>query len=208
MDQNPSSPIIIETQNQNNLGGISRFFPKLIFIILALVIIFEIYLGIKSLNAPKPKRLNNVAPVSDGIISLRTPKVTYNVGDKIPLSAMVFTSGHSISGVDLIIKYDSNLLTASGSGVTTSKTMFEEYPLKQVNASTGLIQISGIISSKSKGFDGGGIFATINLTAKKQGSTKFSIEFKPGQTNDSNIVDNLTGQDILGKVYDRTIVVK
>lgn len=207
MDQNPAQPIIIETQNQKSSGSLVKILPKLLFLIIALVIVFEIYLGVKSLNAPKPKRVA-IQPMTDGKITLTTPKSEYRVGERIPLSIRVFTGGNYVSGVDLVLKYDNKLIQASGSGIVASTGMFDEYPLKQVDDKLGSIQLSGIVNSKSKGFNGGGVFANINLVARSKGSAKFTVDFKPGLTNESNIVDSRTGQDILSKVYDKVVTIK
>lgn len=175
-----------------------RFNPKIIFIILGIILLVEVVYAIRVLTAPAP---TSPPPVvtdvqkAGGKISLNTPKTNFVVKEVVPVSVMVDTGGHTLSGADLIIRYDPKILEATkGAGVKGK--IFDEYPLMSVDTKNGLIAISGI--SNLQGFVGSGQFAIINLKAKSPGKTILTIDFADKNvTTDSNLVEATTSKDIL-----------
>lgn len=174
---------------------------KIIFIVFAVVIAFELLMGVKTLLTPikvvqkPPSRVI----LSEGVINLSTPKPLYNVSEIVPVFVKVSTGNHLTSGVDLVIKYDSSILEASVSALAKGSA-FDEYPQINVDSKNGILRASGVISPAKSGFNGKGDFGVINFTAKSKGITSVSLEFSPGVTGDSNMVELETNKDILGKV--------
>lgn len=210
---NTAQPIIIETENNRfNHPGFFRNFsnniPKLIFLGLGLIVAFEIFVGIKTLTQPIPKAPERikVLPVSTGQMILITDKTSYRVGDVVPVSVKITTGGNLSSGVDLILHYDPSLFTVNKDSLVKG-SIFPEYPIADVDPKTGTISLSGISTVTGVGFNGVGIFATINMTAKAPGQSKVTVDYTPNQTNESNITESSSAKDLLDKVGELDITV-
>lgn len=135
------------------------------------------------------------------IVSLVTAKNEFKVGEKIPVTINV-ESNKKTAGMDIILKYDPNLLAIV---VTISKTpvavgtIYEEYPVNNVDQKLGLVTVSGI-TNEVTGVIPQGIFGTIIFQAKAAGNAKIFLEFAKGNTNDTNLIENQTAKDILEEV--------
>ncbi len=193
-----------QTNNQTGPQKIKSFFtvPKIIFAVLGIVILVEVIFVVKSLTSPASPlpQVSDQAGVISTIskISLSASKTNLNVGQMIPVELRVDTGGKSISGADLIIRFDPQVLEASGTAIIKGK-IFDEYPLVSVDAKNGLISISGV-SSINKSFKGSGQFALINFKAKIPGKTSLTVDFKKGSTTASNLVEAATSKNILDNV--------
>lgn len=174
---------------------------KIIFIVFAAVIAFELLVGAKTLLTPIKVVKKTVPQVvlSEGVINLSTPKSLYSVSEIIPVSVKVSTGNHLTSGVDLVLKYDPILLEASSSALTKGSA-FDDYPEVNIDSKNGILRASGVVSPSKSGFNGSGDFGVINFIAKSKGVTSISLEFSPNATGDSNMVELETNKDILGKV--------
>ncbi|MBI4038164.1 hypothetical protein HY387_00720 [Candidatus Daviesbacteria bacterium] len=196
------------TEGGRNLRLPKFMTPKLIFLILGVVLIIEIFMAIQTFRQPPPPAPAKIAPLSGGKIVLISPRKEYQVGEVVPVSVRVVTGGHSTSGTDVIVKFDPQKLEATGSANLTKGFIYPEYPLVSVDGKIGQVGISGIISVGKSSFNGIGILATVNFKAKTAGNTKVSVEFKKGATDDSNIVEVGTSKDILEEVFDLELTVK
>lgn len=174
--------------------------PKLIFLILGVVIVAEAFYVVQALREtpPPPQRLNP-RPVGDAQLVAVGNKKEYGVGETIAVQIRVDTGGHPTNGTDVILKYDPTALEATGSAVSIGK-IYDDYPVADFDNKDGIIKISGISNVQSKGFNGVGILANLNLSAKKAGTAALSFDFKNGATIDSNVIDQKTAEDLLGKV--------
>lgn len=176
--------------------------PKIIFVILAAIILIELVLGIRYLSqkTPPPAAPQRPREISGGSIVLAALQRDYQVGENIAVKVRVSTGGHSSLGTDLVLRYDPTILEASSSAITVGK-IYNEYPMRVVDEQEGLVKISGIGSlSEKQSFNGSGIFATINFRALKTGKTNLLIDYTAKATNDSNIINNQTNEDILEEV--------
>lgn len=186
------------------MDNFKNFFtvPKIIFAILGIVILIEVIFVIRSLTSsvsPLPQIGSQAGVISNSAkISLSTSKTNLRVGEIVPVAVVVDTGEKAVSGADLIIHFDLNVLEASGDAIIKGK-IFDEYPLVSVDAKNGLISISGV-SSLNKNFKGSGQFALINFKAKAPGKTSLTVDFKKGSTTASNLVDASTSQNVLDNV--------
>ncbi len=198
MDINPliyQNPL---SDNQNPKSSLLRtWLPRIVILLLVGLVVFQLVrvFGIgsqRSANQPLP-----LQPASSGTIVLVDQNKTYRVGETISIPVRIITGGHIIQGVDLVIKYDPKFLTAATPALTTSKIM-SEYPTNQADPTNKLIRVSGISSVEQVGFNGAGIFGTLNLTAAAKGTTTISVDYSLNSTTDSNMIELATGNDILG----------
>ncbi len=198
--------------DENNLAAKLRDkknLPKIIFLVLGLIIAFEAVTAIRTLSkgVPPPPIKTQVRPITGAQIVLATSKKQVVVDDTIPVQIRVDTGGHATNGTDIIIKFDPGYFEASKSALELGK-IYQDYPVADVDSKTGIIKISGIASVQSKGFNGVGILADVNLIAKKRGRTTLSVDFKEGLTSDSNVIDLKTAEDLLQKVSNLEVNIK
>lgn len=190
-----------EVPAQNNITKAKSFFsPKIVFVILGVVVLVELIYAIRALTLPtSPLSTNNInAKKSVARISLTSPKTSFKIAERIPVSVILNSATHAIGGADLIVHYDPKILEATPAGIIKGK-IFDEYPLIAVDASKGLISISGVSSLKNS-FTGTGDFAIINLRGKVAGKTSLTVDFSKGSTTASNLVEVSTSQNILEQV--------
>ncbi|MBI2329984.1 hypothetical protein HYU94_01190 [Candidatus Daviesbacteria bacterium] len=180
---------------------------KVIFAILGLILLGEVIYAVIVLKSPvaaPPPAPTTVSQPTVGRISLDAPKTKYQLAEIIPVSVMIDTGSNTIDGVDFIVKFP-KILEATQGGLIKG-TILDEYPLMSVDASKGLISISGVNSTG--GFKGIGQFAVINFKAKKTGQSSLIVDFQKDSTIDSNLVETDTSKDILEQVDNLEIEVQ
>lgn len=176
---------------------------KYIAIVVALIIIGEAiwaYRTIITTGQPIPVQTGSSVTQSatSNIISLTAPKAQFKIGEVIPVSINI-DSNKSTVGVDLIIHYDSNLLSLAPNTLKTPVSLsniYDEYPINQVDEKNGTIAVSGI-TNKIEGIIPKGLFGTILFQAKAAGNAKVFLQFTKGATNDTNIIQTKTSSDVL-----------
>lgn len=182
--------------------------PKIIFVILGVIILAEILLAVRYLRQVTPPPPPVVAPISSGKIALLADKKGYKVGDDVVVLARISTGGYSIIGTDLVLHYPPKALKATNASIKAGK-IFSEFPMKEVDETSGTIRISGISSERVKrGFNGVGVFATITFKAITPGKASVTVDFQPGNTADSNIIDTKDSKDILSEVFSLELDIK
>lgn len=194
MENLPNVQIIEEKRPASLLNG------KIIFGILAIVIIIELIFLVQTLLSPPQVRVAALQPLGEGQIVLTSDKTGVPVGDEFKVNIKISTGGHSSLGADLILNYDPKRVEA----IKINKgQIYQEYPTEEIVAKDGIIRISGITTGD---FSGMGNFAQVEFKGKLKGQTSITAEFKPGLTTDSNIIDTQT-KDILGAVYNLDLTV-
>lgn len=192
--------------NTQNLSQFKKpkniFGVKLIFIILGIIVLAETVYAVwvfLSPTSPLPAAKTTVQQAKTaGEMSLLAPKTTVLIKEVIPVTVIVDSGGHMLSGADLIVRFDPKVLEATAGGLVKGQ-IFSEYPLLSVDAQKGLVAISGV-NNLNSGFTGRGQFASINFKAKSTGKTSVTIDFQPGSTTSSNLVEASTIKSILGSV--------
>ncbi len=179
------------------------FSPKIIFIILGIAVLVEVVFSARTLLFPTSSTLPLVGQFTPqagtvGKISLVAAKTSLKLNEAVPVAVMIDTAGRTIDGVDLIVKYDPKILEITTADLRQGNIL-DEYPLMSVDSSKGLISISGI-SKSGNGFSGSGQFAVISLQAKAKGKTDLVVDFNPGSTADSNLVERSTSKNVLEQV--------
>ena len=168
-------------------------------------VVYAVKVLVFSAPPPLPARKTNIQKTA-GKISLTTPKTNYKVNEIASVSVIIDTGGHTVDGVDLVVRFDPKSLEATPGGLVKSG-IFDEYPLVAVDKKLGLISISGVNSLK-KGYQGTGRFAVLNLKAKLPGNTSVTVDFNKGSTTDSNLVESGLSKDILEVVDNLELVVQ
>lgn len=173
---------------------------RIIYALFAIVLVVELVLGAKTLLSPISKLTSpNLQPLSGGNISLFSDKLTYKLGETVSVKINVWTGGYNSSGTDIVLNYNPRVLQASPSGFIRGK-IYSDYPKVSVDVINGVIRISGAAASAKQAFSGAGEFGIFKFIARSKGTTDLTIDFKKGQTEDSNIMVLSTNEDHLQKV--------
>lgn len=188
-----------------------RFSARTIFIILGLIVLFEILVGLKVLSTSSSTNLNPIssptpaAPLSR--IDVLSAKKEYKVGEVISISIVIDTAGKKTDGTDLILQFDPKVLEATA-GAIKRGIVYGEYPVAEVDFKNGIIKISGVSKIGQDGFSGKGNLADLNLIARGAGKTILKVDYTAGRTTDSNVVEAKSAKDTLGQVnnLDLTII--
>lgn len=172
---------------------------KVLFAILAIILLAEVVYAVRVLTSPPPPPPQQ-RPVESkkevgGKISLTAPKNSFAVNESVPVAVVIDTGTKRVDGMDVIVRFDPKTLEASTAGLVKGK-IFDDYPEAAVDAKLGVVSISGI-SSLASSFQGTGQLALVNFKAKAKGKTSLVIEYQKGATTDSNMVETGTSKDIL-----------
>lgn len=180
---------------------------KIIFLILGLVVLFELIIMLKALLIkPQVPVIERPQTITGAKIILDSSKTSFEIGEEVVVDVRIATGGHTTDGVDLVLQFDNKILEATGSGVFVPGKIYTEYPPLIVSRDKGEIRVSGLTGSEADSFIGVGVFGQVKLKAIANGSTKISIDFqKPGATVDSNVTETKTAKDLLEKTYDLSV---
>jgi hypothetical protein len=202
-----SSPVSSHSSNgfKNRLRSLR--WPQIVIILAGVIIVGEIIFGIKTFTSPPPtSSVGQVHPLTEANISLVSPDIFYKVGNTFPVSIRVGTGGHTINGVDVVLKYDPKVIQANDK-TFAPKNVFALFPAVEVDNNAGIVRISGIADVNQPGFNSVGTLGKIDFTAKALGKTSIQIESQPGVTTESNVIESGTSADILGKTSGLEITV-
>lgn len=187
--------------------NLSKFIltKKVVFIVVGLILLAELLWAGWTINKNNSSGKLSVdktpAVVSgDSTISLKTPNSSFKVEETI-LVTIEMNSSKVTDGADVVISYDAirlSILPGLANAPVKTGTLYSEYPVNQVDQAAGKIIVSGI--APTSGVVPKGLFGTVTFKALKAGSAKISIDFTPGSTTDSNIIETKTAKDILNGV--------
>lgn len=203
----PNLPNVQIFESEPRVSSIKKLLSEWIFSLkgvyslLALIILIEVYFGLKTLLTPLPA-VEKLAPISQGAVVLTTNQTSYLEGDQIPVTIKLSTGGYNSVGADLVLRYDPNFLEAQENNFFEQGEIYQDYPGISLDKKNGMILMSGIVLSDRGGFNGTGIFGKLKFVAKKLGITKVRVEFQADSTTDSNIIDTVSAKDVLGQTFD------
>lgn len=191
---------------QQNTGR--KFHPKIVYVILGIVLLAESAWGLHLLLSPAtyPATTVKAQALKDGTISVTAKNKEYNIGSAVLVSIKIDTGGHQTAGSDVILHFDPKVLEATSAAITKGK-LYSNYSKLEIDPK-GLVTVSGISLVNGANYSGNGVLALIGFKAKAAGQTKLSVDFTAGSTKDSNIIDSMTGQDILGSVSNLDLTIK
>lgn len=172
---------------------------KIITLFLILTILIEAIIGIRLLTAPIVS--TDAQAMTNGRISLVTSRKEFKVGEVVPVNVRVSTGGHTSDGIDVIVKFDPDFFDLSDKNGVENGDLFTDFSSKISDEDKKVIQLSGINAADFLGYNGSDDFATLNLVTKKVGQTTIEVDYSPGATSDSNILESRSSRDLLEKVF-------
>lgn len=134
------------------------------------------------------------------ILSLISDKEYYSVNEDVVVDIFLDSQENLVDGVDLILKYDSQMLQLSEANFfDTTDSVFSAFPYAKIDEIAGQIKISAI-TSPGRSFQGKGKIGSLHFKAQKGGQALISFVFGKGSTTDSNVSSYAYPQDILSQV--------
>lgn len=185
--------------------------PFLFFGVLILIILGEVWWGFQTFfgqNVQTKANNEQITNLSDPQLVALASKTQYQIGETVPITIKLVTGGKSTDSTDIVLKYDPQLLEASGSGFVDVGRIYPDYPVANFDNIRGIAQVSGASLSSEAGFSGIGTFAVVTFKAKAAGKTSVAFEHESGSTADSNIVLSGTAKDILSQVKNANIMIE
>ena len=118
--------------------------PVVLFGVLILIIILELVWGFQTFILEKQltqtRQTERIAEVSTPQLVATASKQTYQVGESVPITLKVITGGNSTDSTDVVIRYDPQILEASGSNFITLGGIYKEYPVELFDNNSGIIE--------------------------------------------------------------------
>ena len=171
-----------------------------------LLAIFVVLVGV-FIYMVKSGKISPLAAPSNATLALLPSSGNYVIGNNFNVDIILNTSGQATAGTDALLTYNPLDLQVQDSDAVTAGTqikpgtLYAIYPSNSVDATTGKIFFSGIITPGGTGYTGTGVLATITFKVLRVASSStVSFNFTLGATNDSNVAEKTSYSDILGSV--------
>ena len=128
-------------------------------------------------------------------LSFTAPQKPLPVGREFKVIISVATGNRTTLGTDAVLSYDPRILTAVK--IIPGK-IYPLYPqnLQDIDNTHGKLTLSGTVGF-NKPKTANGVLAEVSFRSKKEGQTVLSFNWLPNATNDSNIVPDFGGLDLL-----------
>ncbi len=194
-------------QNLNPPNGKKKWFMALFVITLILVAGFGGFYLVQKFSPliPVSEEIATsatpapVLPIGDAELSFLSTNNKAVIGSKIPVNVQLTTNGRIISRAEINIKYDQKALDLDTTPFTNGKIFLKD-PVISKDSVKGLVRITGDLGEIDKGFSGIGVLGTMNFVAKSESVNILSAK-------GSSLVNLLTKQNILGKLYGLEIII-
>lgn len=147
-----------------------------------------------SVSTPIP---TPTTPATGASLSLSPATSTSALDAEFTVAVNLDTFGAQTAGADLAFIFDPARLSLVD---ITQGSLYDIYVGKTIDNTAGKGAISGLASSTTSTFSGAGTFATLRFRGIQNGTTPVTIEFTPGNANDSNIADAAKQADVLTHV--------
>lgn len=181
------------------LGSILK--PKTIFLGLAIILLVEVIIGVKTLLSPtqSPSAIDQsvLAPLpqtQNAKITLSSDKESYRVSQEVLITVNLTTGQYQSDGTDVVLGFDPQSLEPTDKFFEKG-SLYQDYPGVKKDSARGTVSASGI--AVSSGFSGSGVFGTFKFRAKKVGESLIELKFTKGLTTDSNIIESGSAKDLL-----------
>ncbi|MCL4367076.1 cohesin domain-containing protein [Patescibacteria group bacterium] len=149
---------------------------------------------------------NEVAINTNTEISLTTDNNLVSVGQSFQVNINLHST-QPTRQTNVVVSYDPDLLAIvpqNNNMPVGGNVVYERYPINRLDSRNGRIVLSGV-SAETIGVVNNGPIGSINFVAKTPGTAKISLDFTPGSTIDSYVIDFKSGNNILDRVQNLTV---
>jgi len=170
---------------------------SVILAFLILVLIEKMFFLPEGISSPFNLKVPRKTPKV--FLEMRVSSNQTSSSEILPVSLYLNTQGKKVDGIGIVILYDPKFLKIDASGIVAENPELSKiiFPVKE--APEGELRFS-LISSVNGYFQGKGKIATLNFEILQEGVTDLNFKFRPGATDDCNVVLYKKGVDILEEV--------
>ncbi len=111
------------------------------------------------------------------------------------LTISLSTGGQSTTGADAVIAFDPTKIEITTIQFSTPNAYAHNF--SSVDSTNGVIKLTSTFSDVASSYNGSGTYATLTIKGKAEGQSTLSFRCQQGATNDTNILKQGSGQDIV-----------
>lgn len=132
---------------------------------------------------------------AEGTFSWSASSASVQTGSTATIGLTLNTGGTNATGADAVLSFDPNTIEVTAVSFSTPNLFPQNF--FTTDPSSGILRISSTYTDISSSYSGSGAFATVTIRGKKAGSTSLSWRCTPGATNDTNILVQGSGDDVV-----------
>lgn len=126
-------------------------------------------------------------------MNLPTAAITSTLGQEFDVTVSLDTLGSKTTGADAIITFNPTYVEAMSVNLSSPY----EHKFSHIFNDTGTLKLSATYTHVADSFQGVSPYATIRFRAKQVGSSPLAFVCASGNTNDTNILELQSGNDIV-----------
>jgi len=169
----------------------------LIFLVVGVLILSLILAKVVELNKVFSTPIVYItSKIQKASLSISPNSGSFSKDQTFSVDILMDTDNLITAGADIILKYDPSFLEVIA--IDTQESVFKNFVQKKITED-GKIVISALAPPK-EGIKGKGKIASITFKGIKRGKTKVYFVYTKGLTDDTNLSEFGTGEDILKKV--------
>ena len=126
-------------------------------------------------------------------------------GERLKADVKFSAHGAKVYGADAVIRFDPTYIEVDEN--IEQGDFFAVYPRAEVDNTLGIINITGISASSKDPMTAEELLFSFYLVPKVTGETEISLDYQPGATNLSTLVEFGTSKNILGKVTGTSLLI-
>ncbi|KKS95426.1 MAG: hypothetical protein UV73_C0018G0039 [Candidatus Gottesmanbacteria bacterium GW2011_GWA2_43_14] len=157
-------------------------------------------------NLPEAVVEEEAVQTKTGVMRIIAPEAPLRVGEAQPFNIVFTTENPEIFGSDAVLLFNPEYLTADDSSVVPG-AFYREFPRINVDRENGVIKITAYSPQSSVQAGEEVNFFAVNFTGVKSGATELKLDFIPGSTNTTTLVDKVNSANILGSVENLNLTV-
>jgi len=144
-----------------------------------------------------------------GVVAVEFDKETGAVWENLEVKILIDTQDGQIDGFDIILQFDPQDWAVLSPQVSLVETAaFAQYPVNLIDPVQGKVELSGLTSLESS-FTGEMVVGSFLLQPQRAGRLNLEVYFEgEGEGRDTNLAEKGTGEDILGDVINKEIIVE
>lgn len=140
-----------------------------------------------------------VSAQSAPAFSFSESDITVDQGGSTTVDILLNAFGHQVSGVDLVLEFDSTVLDISQIEFDSPSIFPYNFFVADTttNPERAILKTSSSFVKPDETFSTSDKYATLHLTAKESGISTIKLRCTQDSTTDTNIAERLTGHDLI-----------
>lgn len=155
-----------------------------------------------SIVVTQPEGISVQNQQAQGRLLLEPATLTVSKGESIIMNVLIDAPGKVLDGADAFILYDPQLVNVSN---IANGEYFAQLPQATVDQQNGIIKVTGF--SRGKGTSNR-LFFSFTVSATKPSQARFHVEYEPGRSDLSTLVERGTSKNILTGTTDAVVQIR